>query len=106
MVAGQGPPVLLLHGWPQTAHAWREVVPVLAGRYTVVAPDLPGFGASSRPDGGCDKRSVAATLARLMTALGHDRYHVVGHDVGGQVAYPLAALHPDAVRSLTLAIRN
>ncbi|MEV4376609.1 alpha/beta fold hydrolase [Streptosporangium sp. NPDC049644] len=101
VVAGQGPAALLLHGWPQTAHAWREVVPLLADRYTVVAPDLPGFGAGSRPDGGYDKRTVASTLARLMAALGLTRYHLVGHDVGGQVAYPLAALYPESVRSLT-----
>ncbi|MES9604824.1 MULTISPECIES: alpha/beta fold hydrolase [Actinomadura] len=101
VVAGQGPAVLLLHGWPQTAHAWREVVPLLADRYTVVVPDLPGFGASSRPDGGYDKRTVAGVLAELMAALELTRYHLVGHDVGGQVAYPLAALRPESVRSLT-----
>lgn len=101
VIAGEGPAVLLLHGWPQTAYAWRAVVPLLADRYTVVAPDLPGFGASSRPAAGYDKRTVADVLARLMTELGLPRYHLVGHDVGGQIAYPLAALHPDAVRSLT-----
>jgi len=101
VVAGEGPAVLLLHGWPQTAYAWRRVVPLLADRHTVVAPDLPGFGASSRPAGGYDKRTIAGVLADLMAALGHTRYHLVGHDVGGQVAYPLAALHPEAVRTLT-----
>ncbi|MCF6421420.1 alpha/beta fold hydrolase [Amycolatopsis tucumanensis] len=100
-VVGDGPAVLLLHGWPQTGYAWRHVVPLLADRYTVVVPDLPGFGASSRMTGGYDKRSVAEVVHRLMTSLGFGRYHVVGHDVGGQVAYPLAALHGDALLSLT-----
>ncbi|WP_063740025.1 alpha/beta fold hydrolase [Amycolatopsis jejuensis] len=100
-VTGHGPAVLLLHGWPQTGYAWRHVVPLLADRYTVVVPDLPGFGASSRPADGYDKRSVAGILHQLMTHLGLPRYHVAGHDVGGQIAYPLAALHPESVRSLT-----
>ncbi|GAB3467448.1 alpha/beta fold hydrolase [Actinophytocola sediminis] len=101
VVAGEGPAVLLLHGWPQTGHAWRHVVPSLADRHTVVVPDLPGFGASSRLPGGHDKRAVARTVHELMTHLGLARYHVVGHDVGGQVAYPLTAEHEDAVTSLT-----
>ncbi|MFC5744263.1 alpha/beta fold hydrolase [Actinomadura rugatobispora] len=100
-VTGAGEPLLLLHGWPQTGHAWRSVVPLLSDRFTVVTPDLPGFGASSRMDGGYDKKNVARILHRLMARLGHDRYHVVGHDVGGQVAYPLAALFPNSVRTVT-----
>ncbi|MET0133764.1 MAG: alpha/beta hydrolase [Kibdelosporangium sp.] len=100
-VTGEGPAVLLLHGWPQTSYAWRAVVPLVADRYTVVVPDLPGFGASSRLTGGYDKRSVAGILHALMSHLGLDRWHVAGHDVGGQVAYPLAAMYQESVRSLT-----
>ena len=97
-----GDAVLLMHGWPQTNHAWRHVMPLLASRYRVVAPDLPGFGNSSKPQAGYDKKTIALSLHDLMQSLGHDRYHVVGHDLGGQAAYPVAAQHPDAVRSLTL----
>ena len=100
--AGGGAPVLLLHGWPQTAHAWRHVAPLLAARHAVVAPDLPGFGASTIPADGYDKRTVAGHLGGLMRELGHQRYHVVGHDLGGQVAYALAAQWPDDVASLVL----
>lgn len=95
--AGDGFPVLLLHGWPQTAYAWRKVIPLLAGRFRVYAPDLRGFGASSKPDTGYDKKTVALDLSGLMDALDHKRFAVVGHDMGGQVAYPLAAMHPDRV---------
>lgn len=77
-VEGTGEPVLLLHGWPQTSHAWRHVVPALAQRHRVVVPDLPGFGASSIPADGYDKATVAGHLRGLMHALGHERYHVVG----------------------------
>jgi pimeloyl-ACP methyl ester carboxylesterase len=100
-LAGAGPAVLLLHGWPQTGHAWRHVVRLLSDRFTLVVPDLPGFGTSSKPPGGYDKLTVARSLVQLMGQLGHDRYHVVGHDLGGQVAYPVAALAPDQVRSVT-----
>jgi len=99
---GTGPPVLLLHGWPQTGTAWRKVVPLIADRHTVVVPDLPGFGASSRPADGYRKTEVADRLHALMTRLGHPRYDVAGHDVGGQVCYPLAARRPAAVRSVAL----
>lgn len=101
-VVGTGEPALLLHGWPQTSYAWRAVIPLLADRYTLVVPDLPGFGASSRLASGYDKKSIAGILHRLMLRLGFQRYHVAGHDVGGQVAYPLAGQYPDAVRTLTL----
>lgn len=100
--AGRGTPVLLLHGWPQTAYAWRHVAPLLAERHAVVAPDLPGFGESSIPADGYDKRTVAGHLRGLMRELGHERYHVVGHDLGGQVAYALAAQWPAEVASLVL----
>ncbi|MDV6285836.1 alpha/beta hydrolase [Rhodococcus jostii] len=97
---GTGPAVLLLHGWPQTGAAWRTVVPLLKDHATVVVPDLPGFGASSRPHTGYDKMTVAATVHELMHTLGHDKYHAVGHDVGGQVLLPLARIAPDAIQSV------
>lgn len=98
--AGAGEPVLLLHGWPQTAYAWRHVVPLLADGFALVAPDLPGFGDSSIPADGYDKRTVARRVRALMHELGHDRYAVVGHDLGGQVGYALAAQWPDEVTRL------
>ncbi|MEV8062623.1 alpha/beta fold hydrolase, partial [Streptomyces antimycoticus] len=98
---GAGEPLLLLHGWPQTSHAWRFVAPLLSEHFLVVVPDLPGFGASARMRDGYDKKNVARLLHLLMTELGHDVYHVAGHDVGGQVAYPLAAQFPESVASVT-----
>ncbi len=98
--AGAGFPVLLLHGWPQTAYAWRKVMPLMARQFRVYAPDLRGFGASSKPEGGYDKKTVAGDLVALMDALGHERFAVAGHDMGGQVAYPLAALNPDRVTAM------
>lgn len=98
--AGEGFPVLLLHGWPQTAYAWRKVMPLMAERFRVYAPDLRGFGASAKPDDGYDKKTVAGDLVALMDALGHQRFAVAGHDMGGQVAYPLAALHSDRVTAM------
>lgn len=103
VVAGSGDPVLLLHGWPQTWYCWRKVIPALAQRYRVVAPDLRGLGDSSRPLGGYDKRTLADDVHRLMTdELGHDRFSVAGHDWGGVTAYSLAAHHPDAVAALAV----
>jgi pimeloyl-ACP methyl ester carboxylesterase len=101
-VSGTGDAVLLLHGWPQTRHAWRHVTPLLERDFTVVVPDLPGFGASSRSLPGYGKVAVAQVMRELMQSLGFESFHVVGHDVGGQVAYPLAASFPEAVRSLAL----
>jgi pimeloyl-ACP methyl ester carboxylesterase len=100
--AGQGEPVVLLHGWPQTSHAWRKVMPQLAGRFTVIAPDLRGLGDSDKPAAGYDKRTVAQDIFELARALCFETFHLVGHDLGMQVAYALAASHPKAVRSLTL----
>ena len=100
--AGQGPAVVLLHGFPETSFCWRRVAPRLAERRTVVAPDLPGYGASAAPASGphgegFSKRDMAAAIAGLMTALGHERFAVVGHDRGARVAYRLAIDHPERV---------
>jgi pimeloyl-ACP methyl ester carboxylesterase len=98
---GSGPPVVLLHGFPQTHECWRHVAPRLAERYTVVCPDLRGYGGSEGPpsDGRAtySKRAMARDVRRLMHALGHERFSVVGHDRGGLVAYRLALDAPDAV---------
>ncbi len=103
VVAGEGPPVVLLHGWPQTWWEWRHVIPPLAEKYTVIAPDMRGLGDSSRPLSGYDKKTVAADIWRLVQGrLGHDRFFLVGHDWGGPVAYALAAAHPEAVTKLVI----
>ena len=103
VTAGSGPPVVLLHGWPQTWWEWRHTSPALAEKYTVIAPDMRGLGDSSRPPGGYDKRTVAADIWRLVHEhLGHDAFMLVGHDWGGPVAYALAAAHPEAVRKLAI----
>ncbi len=101
-VGGEGPPVLLLHGYPQTHVAWRRVAPALAERHTVVVPDLPGYGAS-RPRAALPrwtKRRAGAALVALMDGLGHGRFSVAGHDRGARVGYRLALDHPDRVAGL------
>ena len=100
--AGTGDPVVLLHGWPQTSHEWRHVMPLLAPRHRVVAPDLRGLGDTTRPLEGYDSRTIAADLAELVRHLGIERYHLVGHDWGGPTAFALACLQPQAVRTLTI----
>lgn len=103
LTAGEGEPVVLLHGIPQTSHEWRHVIPWLAGRYKVIAPDLRGLGDSSRPPGGYDKKTVADDVWRLVHGhLGIERFFLAGHDWGGPVAFSLAAQHPDAVRRLAV----
>ncbi len=92
LAAGDGPALVLLHGWPQSSHEWRHLLPTLAARYRVIAPDLRGLGDSGRPVGGYDKMTVAADLrALLRDQLGISQAAVVGHDWGGAVAYALAA---------------
>jgi haloacetate dehalogenase len=104
---GQGDPVLLLHGYPQTHAMWHKVAPELSRGYTVVCPDLRGYGDSSKPKGLPDhanysKRAMALDMAEVMSALGHERFHVVGHDRGGRVGHRLARDHDRRVRSLTV----
>jgi haloacetate dehalogenase len=98
---GAGPPVLLLHGFPQTHLAWRAVAPLLAERFRVVCPDLPGYGAST-PAPGYAKRTTAATMVGLMRELGHERFAVVGHDRGALVAFRAALDHPGAVERVAV----
>ena len=102
VIGGHGPPALLIHGWPETWYEWRKVMPLLAERYTVVVPDLPGFGDSSRPAHGYDKKTLAEDLFQAMTVLGHPRALLIGHDWGGPVAYAYAARHRDAVTALVV----
>ena len=103
VTAGEGPAVVLLHGWPQTWYMWREIIPGLAARYRVIAPDLRGLGDSSRPAGGYDKKTLADDVWRLvLDVLGEQRLFVVGHDWGGPTAFALAAQHRDAVRRMAI----
>lgn len=102
-VGGEGPPLLLLHGYPQTHVTWHRVAPVLARRFTVVAPDLRGYGDSAPArDGDYSKRAMAADQVRLMARLGFARFGVAGHDRGGRVAYRLALDHPSRVSRLAV----
>ena len=106
-VGGEGPPVLLLHGYPQTRACWRKIAGDLARTFTVVAADLRGYGASSKPPGGGDhaayaKRAMAADQVALMRALGFPRFRLVGHDRGGRVAHRLALDHAEAVERLAV----
>src|SRR4029450_12523410 len=106
-LAGSGPSLLLLHGFPQTRACWHRIAPGLATSHRVVAPDLRGYGASEAPPGGprgegYTKREMAAELVALMTDLGHERFAVVGHDRGARVAYRLALDHPDRVARVAL----
>jgi pimeloyl-ACP methyl ester carboxylesterase len=100
--AGSGDPVVLLHGWPQTWYMWRKVIPTLAERYTVIAPDLRGFGESGKPVDGYDKRTVAGDIHGLVGQLGFERIFLVGHDVGGSTAYAYACQYPEEVRRLVV----
>ncbi len=103
VTAGGGPPVVLIHGWPETWYEWRHIMPVLAARYTVIAPDMRGLGDSSRPAGGYDKKTVANDIWRLVhDVLGHEKFLLVGHDWGGPTAYALTTAHPDAVEKLAI----
>ena len=103
VTAGSGFPVVLLHGWPQSWYEWRGIIPGLAERYRVIAPDLRGLGDSSRPAEGYDKKTVAGDIWRLVhDVLGISAFYLVGHDWGGPTAYAVAAAHPEAVRRLAV----
>ena len=101
--AGTGDPVVLVHGWPSTWFEWRRVMALLAPRHRLVVPDLRGLGDSSRPASGYDKKTIAEDLWQLLAGtLGLTRWHLVGHDWGGPVAFALAAAHEEAIRTLTI----
>lgn len=103
VTAGQGPAIVLLHGWPQTWYMWRHVIPGLAKHYRVIAPDLRGLGDSSRPADGYDKKTISEDVWRLVHDVLHEEsFFLVGHDWGGPTAFALAAQHRDAVRRLAI----
>jgi pimeloyl-ACP methyl ester carboxylesterase len=102
LVAGQGEPVILLHGYAQTSHMWRPLITELAGRRTVIAPDLRGFGASAKPSGGYDKKTMAQDIHALAAALGFKQVGLAGHDIGLMVAYAYAAQHPAEIKRIAL----
>ncbi len=100
--AGSGEPVVLLHGFPETSNAWRKVIPALAIHYTVLAPDLRGFGDSDRPDNGYDKRTIAEDIHQLVHQLELGPINLVSHDVGMMVGYAYASAYPSEVKRLVL----
>jgi len=107
VTAGRGPPLLLLHGFPQNLAMWARVAPILAADFTVVCADLRGYGDSSKPKCAPDNanysfRAMAGDQVGLMKALGFDAFHVVGHDRGGRTAHRMALDHPDVVLSLSV----
>src|SRR5664279_1369582 len=107
VVAGSGPPLLMLHGYPQTHAMWHRIAPRLAERFTVVCPDLRGYGDSTKPEGGLQhvnysKRAMALDQVEVMTALGFNRFAVVGHDRGARVAHRMALDHPTRVQRLAV----
>jgi haloacetate dehalogenase len=107
VIGGDGPPVLLLHGYPQTHAMWHKVAPALARDYTVICADLRGYGDSSKPHGvpghlNYSKRAMALDMAQMMESLGFLGFHIVGHDRGGRVAHRLARDFSKRVRSLTV----
>ena len=117
LIGGSGPPLLLLHGYPQTRVIWKAMAPLLAGQFTLVIPDLRGYGRSDKPQGdptpsdpapgdpahtNYSKRMMASDQIKVMRALGHERFAVAGHDRGGRVAYRLALDHPDAITHIAV----
>jgi pimeloyl-ACP methyl ester carboxylesterase len=102
LIAGEGDPVLLLHGYAQTSHMWRPLIAQLAKTHTVIAPDLRGFGESAKPESGYDKKTMAKDVHALAASLGHERLGVAGHDIGLMVAYAYAAQYPAEVDRIAL----
>jgi pimeloyl-ACP methyl ester carboxylesterase len=103
VIGGDGPPLLLLHGWPETWYAWRFLMPALARDFTVIAPDQRGIGLSDKPTDGYDTGTLAGDLVALMDALGHERFAMYGTDTGMPIAYALAADHPDRLVRLVVS---
>jgi pimeloyl-ACP methyl ester carboxylesterase len=102
VIGGDGPPLLLVHGWPENWYAWRRVMPALARDFEVIAVDQRGIGRSDKPARGYDTGTLADDLVALMDALGHARFAMVGHDTGHFISYALAADHPDRVARVAL----
>ena len=102
LAAGAGDPVILVHGYAETSHMWRALIAELAAAHTVIAPDLRGFGESSKPAGGYTKAEMAADVHALARSLGYERIQIVGHDIGLMVAYAHAAQYPSEVQRIVL----
>ena len=103
VIGGEGPPLLLIHGWPQSWYAWRMLMPALARDFEVIAVDQRGIGLSDKPRDGYDTVTLANDIAALMDALGHERFAVYGTDTGMPIAYALAADHPERVERLVVS---
>jgi pimeloyl-ACP methyl ester carboxylesterase len=102
LIAGQGPTVILIHGYTQTSRMWRPLIPKLADKFTVIAPDLPGIGDSAIPKDGLDMKTAAIRIHALVKSLGVTKARVVGHDIGLMVAYAYAAQFPSEVEKLVV----
>src|SRR5271167_3490499 len=102
LTAGHGPAVILLHGYTQTSRMWRPIIPLLAAKFTVIAPDLPGIGDSAIPESGLDMKNAAIRIHTLVKSLGFEKARVVGHDIGLMVAYAYAAQFPAETEKLAL----
>jgi pimeloyl-ACP methyl ester carboxylesterase len=102
LIGGKGSPVVLLHGYAETGHMWRPIMPLLAQRHTVLVPDLRGAGGSAKPADGYDKKNMAVDIHDLTSSLGLDRVRIVGHDIGLMVAYAYAAQFPQAAERVVL----
>src|SRR5258708_2077930 len=102
LTAGSGDPVILMHGYAETSHMWRPLIAELAKIHAVIAPDLRGFGQSSKPESGYEKKAMAQDVHALASALGVKRSRIVGHDIGLMVAYAYAAQYPTEVERIAL----
>jgi len=102
LTAGHGPTVILLHGYAETSRMWRPIIPLLAEKFTVIAPDLPGIGDSAIPPNGLDMKTSASRIHELVRSLGVEKARVVGHDIGLMVAYAYATQFPTETEKLVV----
>jgi pimeloyl-ACP methyl ester carboxylesterase len=103
VIGGQGDPIVLLHGWPETWYEWRHIIPeLIANNYTVIAPDMRGLGDSEKSLTGYDKKTLADDIYQLVKKLGYSKIYIVAHDWGGPVAYSYAAAHPEDVKKMII----
>jgi pimeloyl-ACP methyl ester carboxylesterase len=103
VIGGKGDPIVLLHGWPQTWYEWRNIIhELIVNNYTVIAPDMRGFGDSEKPQTGYDKKTIAEDIYQLVKKLGYSKIYLVAHDMGGPVAYSYAVAHPEDVNKMVI----
>lgn len=103
VIGGEGDPVVLLHGWPETWYEWRNIIPeLIANNYTVIAPDMRGLGDSEKPQKGYDTKTVAEDIYQLVKKLGFSKIYLVAHDLGGPVAYSYAAAHRESIHKMII----